>query len=432
MNSQIGFNELRIEAKNLDSQDIIAPFKQRFCFPEKNGKPVVYMCGNSLGLMPVHTPQYVVDELQEWQKLGVEGHFAAKNPWFSYHKILRPTLAKLMGAKEHEVVGMNSLTANLHLLLTSFYTPVGDRTVIVMVGSEFPSDRYALETHVRSRGLEPRDCIVEVHPAPGKHTILDADIITKINELGSRVALVMFSGVHYYTGQCFDIQAITSAAHAVGANAGFDLAHAAGNMQLQLHEWNVDFAVWCSYKYLNAGPGAVGGAFVHEKHADSATLNRLAGWWGNDESTRFDMHHGFVPSYGADGWQLSNAPVLSMAALKASLDIFDEAGIENLAIKRSTLTALLADAIELAINITDTHQRVQIITPDYKPYKGAQLSVHFEGIGKQVFDALLARGIIVDWRTPSVVRIAPAPLYTSFEDVVVVGETLAQILGELV
>ncbi|MBK7034004.1 MAG: kynureninase [Ignavibacteria bacterium] len=413
------------EAERLDSMDDLAHFRSRFLFPQHQGRNVRYFCGNSLGLQPAKARQYVNEELDDWQDLGVEGHFKSRRPWFSYHRWFAEPLAQLVGAKVHEVVAANTLTANLHLMMTSFYRPTETRNRIIMAGHEFPSDRYAVESQVRLHGFTPEEAMVEVQPAPGMDTLTTEQIIGAINEHGSSTALVLFSGVHFFTGQRFEMKEIAAAAHSVGAMVGFDLAHAVGNVELSLHDWDADFAVWCSYKYLNAGPGAVGGLFVHERFANQPDLPRLAGWWGNDEATRFTMEHQFVPTFGADGWQLSNAQVLQMAALRASLETFVEAGFDRISAKRDRLTAFAERVINDVIGARDW---IRIITPSTPQNRGAQLSIHFDRSGREVFDALIAAGVIVDWRTPSVIRLAPAPLYSSFADVAAFGEAFAQIL----
>jgi kynureninase len=413
-------------ARALDASDALRSFRDQFHFPQKNGRPALYFCGNSLGLQPLRTQELVDTELEEWRTHGVEGHFAARHPWFSYHRIVTDQLAALVGAAPHEVVAMNTLTVNLHLMMISFYRPTAERFKIILAGSEFPSDRYAIESQVRLHGFDPEHAMIEIEPFPGTSTLTTEQVVAAIREHGPSTALVLFSGVHFFTGQRFDMPSITQAARAVGANVGFDLAHAIGNVQLDLHAWDVDFAVWCSYKYLNAGPGAVAGAFVHERHAKKPDLPRLAGWWGNDEKTRFTMEHRFDPTYGADGWQLSNAQILPLAALKASLDLFQEAGMERLSEKRDRLTAFAEEVIDDAIGMrTD----VRIITPRDPMQRGAQLSVMFDTNGKHIFDTLGEHGVVVDWRTPNVIRITPAPMYNSFADVAAFGSIFRSVLG---
>lgn len=415
-------------AAQLDASDPLSSFREQFHFPLRNGTPLLYFCGNSLGLQPRRTQELVTFELEEWRRLGVEGHFAARHPWFSYHRLVTEPLATLVGALPHEVVAMNTLTVNLHLMMTSFYRPSSDRYKVIMAGAEFPSDRYAIESQVRLHGLDPEHAMIEIQPAPGSATMTTEQIVAAIREHGASTALVLFSSVHYFTGQFVDCAAISAAAHSVGAMVGFDCAHAIGNVDLQLHAWGADFAVWCSYKYVNAGPGAVGGAFIHERHANRPDLPRLAGWWGNDEKTRFTMEHRFDPTYGADGWQLSNAQVLPLAALKASLDVFMEAGLERIWSKRDLLTAFAEEVITDAIGMRSD---VRIITPSDPGERGAQLSIMFDRNGKQVFDALHEHGVIVDWRTPNVIRMTPAPLYNSFSDVAAFGQIFHTVLGSV-
>lgn len=422
------FTEMAAHAAHMDASDPLARFRSRFHMPVIDGRPVRYFCGNSLGLEPVTARQAVLDELDDWAAMGVEGHLRARSPWLPYHKQLAAPLATLVGGLPHEVVCMNTLTVNLHLMMTTFYRPAAGRTRIVMAGYEFPSDRYAIESQVRMHGLDPASTIIEVQPAVGLHTLTTEQIVQTIHAFGDQVALVLFSGVHFYTGQFFDLRAIAAASHDVGARVGFDLAHAIGNVELQLHTWGADFAVWCSYKYLNSGPGGVAGAFVHERHAANPELIRHAGWWGNDEATRFTMEHGFRPAFGADGWQLSNAQVLPMAVHKASLDIFTEAGMPAIAAKRDALTAMLERTI---LAVARRHPQVRIITPSDPAQRGAQLSVAFTEKGKSVFDGLNARGIIVDWRVPNVIRVAPAPLYNSFDDVYQFGVAFDAVCGEV-
>ncbi len=414
-------------ATELDAADTLSTFRQQFSLPQHDGADVVYMCGNSLGLQPARTQEYFEQELKDWRGLAVDGHFKARNPWYSYHRWFAEPLARLVGSKPHEVVAMNSLTVNLHLAMVSFYRPTSVRSKIIIAGHEFPSDRYAVESQIRVHGFEPADTLIEVQPLPGQSTLTTEQICAAIAEHGDSVALVMLSGVHFYTGQRFEMQTIASCATSVGAHIGLDLAHAIGNVELKLHDWGIDFAVWCSYKYLNSGPGAVGGMFVHEKYAERPDLPRFAGWWGNEESTRFLMQHDFTPSYGVDGWQLSNAPVMNMVGLRASLELFDAAGFPALCDKRNALTGLLH---EILMDVFEAHPWAKVITPADPSQRGAQLSVQFEHDGRAVFEALIARGIIVDWRTPDVIRISPAPLYVRFVDVVRVGEALNAILQE--
>lgn len=403
-------------ARSMDEKDPLRSFREKFLFPDFHENEVIYFTGNSLGLQPKTTLSYIKEELEAWSKYGVEGHFLAKRPWFSYHENLTEKLAKIVGAKNEEVVVTHSLTTNLHLLMVSFYRPVGKRTKILCEAKAFPSDQYALESQVKFHGLDVANNLIEVAPRQGEHLIREEDILNKITELGDELALVMIGGVNYYTGQLFDMEAITKAGHSVGATVGFDLAHAAGNINLNLHDWDIDFAAWCSYKYMNSSPGGVSGIFVHERHANKPELPRFAGWWGYEKSTRFKMEPGFKPMYGAEGWQLSNAPVLGMAAHLASLDIFDQAGMKNIGDKRDLMTAYLEFVIKEISDRNKNRCTFEIITPKDKSKRGAQLSILVHGQGKDLFDALSNQGVIADWREPNVIRVAPAPLYNSFED----------------
>lgn len=414
-------------ARKMDEQDELRSFRDRFHFPSFCDN-VVYLTGNSLGLQPKSTSAYIQQELNDWAKYGVEGHFLAERPWFSYHENCTRKAAKIVGAKDHEVVITHSLTTNLHLLMVSFYRPSGKRTKIVCEAKAFPSDQYALETQVKFHGLEPNEHLVEVAPRPGEHLIREEDIYRKIEELGDELALIMIGGVNYYTGQLFDMKEITKRGQAVGAVVGFDLAHAAGNINLSLNEWGVDFAAWCSYKYLNSSPGGVSGIFVHERHANKPELPRFAGWWGYDKSTRFQMEPGFKPMFGAEGWQLSNAPVLGMAAHLASLELFDEAGMERIGKKRDAMTAYLEFVIDTISERNKERCTFEIITPCEQQKRGAQLSILAHGQGKSLFDSLSKLGVVADWREPNVIRVAPAPLYNSFEDCFRFGACLEQAI----
>ncbi len=398
-------------AQSMDETDILFPFRERFHFPQHNGKDVHYFCGNSLGLQPKSVGYLMEQELADWARYGVEGHFEARNPWFSYHQLFSDRLAKIVGAKPAEVVAANTLTVNLHLLMISFYRPHGNRYKIIMEAGAFPSDQYAVETQVRMYGYDPADAIIEIKPAEGKHLIEESDIIKAIEEAGDTLALVMFGGVNYYTGQFFDLEKITKAAHKVGAYAGYDLAHAVGNIPLKLHDWAVDFACWCSYKYLNSGPGGVGGIYVHEHHYSNPKIFRLGGWWGNDEKTRFKMEKGFIPQNNAGSWQMSNAPVFNMVAHNASLDIFDKAGMAALREKSEQMTGYLEWLLKQV-----NHLPFEIITPTGPKQRGCQLSLLFGDRGREVFQKLTENGVVADWREPNVIRIAPVPLYNTYED----------------
>lgn len=410
-------------AQNLDRQDSLRTFRDQFIFPKHNGADVFYFCGNSLGLQPKTVRQALLAELDQWATHGVEGHFRGELPWMYYHKFLTPQAARLVGALPHEVVVMNTLTVNLHLAMVSFYRPTAQRFKIIMEAGAFPSDQYAVESQVRWHGFEPEKAIIEIAPKPGSDTLRTEDILQIIENEGAATALVMFGGVNYYTGQFYDLEKIAAAAHRVGAHVGFDLAHTAGNLPLKLHDWNADFAVWCSYKYLNSGPGGPAGLFVHERHGDNPALPRFAGWWGHDESERFQMKKGFKPMRGAEGWQLSNAQIFSFAAHKASLDIFDAAGIDNLRKKSLLLTGFLQFVLDEA---NRDKNLFRIITPENPAERGCQLSLLTDGRGKELFNFWADNGAIADWREPNVIRFAPTPLYNSFEDVWQLGELITK------
>lgn len=400
-------------AASLDASDPLAKYRDHFYFPRaENGSEAIYLCGHSLGLQPKRTRDYVEQELEDWKNLGVEGHFRGRHPWMPYHRLLTDQTARLVGAHPIEVVVMNSLTVNLHLMMVSFYRPTAQRHKIVIEGGAFPSDQYAVKSHIRTRGFHPEESLIELAPREGEVTIREEDIQSLINREGHLIALVMLGGVNYATGQAFDMKAITDAGHKKGCTVGFDLAHAAGNLDLQLHDWNVDFAVWCSYKYLNGGPGCSGGCFVHERHANSPSLQRYAGWWGHDETTRFLMGPDFHAQPGADGWQLSNPSILSLAALRASMDIFDQVGIAHLRDKSVALTGYLEALL-------DQHgsDKFGVITPREPQRRGAQLSLRIAHNGRALCDRLLEQGIVCDWREPDIIRVAPVPLYNSYTDV---------------
>lgn len=418
------FKNSRSFAQILDSKDPLRRFRNRFHIPKhKNGKPCVYLCGNSLGLQPKTARAFVEQELKDWEKLGVEGHFHAKNPWLSYHEYLTEKTAKIFGAKPGEVVNMNSLTVNLHLMMVTFYRPTAKRHKILMEQSAFPSDQYAIASQIRFHGFDPKTSLIEMKPREGEDIIRIEDIEQKIAKEGASIALVLFGGINYYTGQIFDMKRITRAAHAKGCVAGFDLAHAAGNIVMKLHDWDVDFAVWCTYKYLNAGPGSIAGCFINERHTKNAKLNRFAGWWGHDKKTRFLMGPDFHPMSTAEGWQLSNPPILQLAALNASLEIFDEVGMSALRKKSELLTAYL----DFLINELNS-RHVSIITPYEASQRGCQLSIRFGQYGKKIFKNLIRQGVICDWREPDVIRLAPVPLYNSFLDVYTFVQILKQTL----
>lgn len=414
-------------AKRLDDKDPLKHFREMFYIPIMYGKECIYFTGNSLGLQPKRTQDYVVDELEDWASLGVEGHFHARNPWMPYHEIFPRQLSKIVGCKDNEVVVMNQLTVNLHLLMVTFYRPTKQRYKIICEAKAFPSDQYAFETQAKYHGFNPTDAVIEVSPREGEYTLRTEDIVSIIKQHGDSVAVILFGGVNYYTGQLFDMNTITDAAHAVGAYAGFDLAHAAGNVELHLHDWNIDFACWCSYKYLNSGPGGVAGVYINEKHAANKDLPRFAGWWGYKKETRFKMEKGFEAIPTAEGWQLSNAPILSMAAHKAALDIFDEAGIDRLHEKRRLLAGYLHYILN-DINNNQTEKIIEIITPVNENERGCQVSMLMQKRGREIFDELTKQGVIADWREPNVIRVAPVPSYNSFEDVWRFGNIIESIL----
>ena len=414
-------------AKQLDEQDSLKHFRDKFYIPIVNGKECIYLTGNSLGLQPKKTQDYVLDELEDWATHGVEGHFHARNPWVNYHEIFEEQLAEIVGGLPEEVVAMNQLTVNLHLLMISFYRPTSKRYKIICEAKAFPSDQYAFQSQAKLHGYNPDDAIIEVQPKEGSAYIELADILDTIKKHGEETALVIFGGVNYYSGQLFDMQTICKAAHDAGAYCGFDLAHAAGNVHLELHDWDVDFACWCSYKYLNSGPGGVSGAFIHQRHINNKSLPRLAGWWGHDKDTRFKMDKEFNPIPTAEGWQLSNAPVLSMSAHKASLDIFSEAGFHNLVAKGKILSGYLLFILN-EINKNSSEKLIEIITPINDSERGCQVSMLMLKDGKKIFDSLIQHGVIADWREPNVIRVAPVPLYNSFEDVFNFGKLMRESL----
>lgn len=414
-------------ARSLDNEDPLKSFRDKFFIPKHNGEDCIYFTGNSLGLQPRSVSAYIKQELDDWATLGVEGHFHAKNPWLPYHENFPRLLSPVIGCRENEVVVMNQLTVNLHLLMVSFYRPTKERYKIICEAKAFPSDQYAFETQVKFHGFNPDDAIVEVKPREGEQVIRKEDILEVIEKEGNSIALVLFGGVNYYNGQFFDIAAITKAAHSVGAFAGFDLAHAAGNVELKMHDWDADFACWCSYKYLNSGPGGIAGIFIHERHVANKDIPRFAGWWGYKKETRFRMEKGFDPIPTAEGWQLSNAPVLSMAAHKASLDIFEEAGMEKLHTKRKKLAAYLHYILN-DINTRCKEKLIDVITPADENERGCQVSMLMLKNGKSIFNELTAKGVVPDWREPNVIRVAPVPLYNRFEDIWQFGNIIEQIL----
>ena len=423
------FSLARDYAQDLDAADILAPYRKQFELPaHANGQPLLYLCGHSLGLAPRAALDYVSEELADWAQLGVTGHHTATRPWIDYAQNFTKGLQHVTGALATEVVAMNSLTINLHLMMASFYRPVGMRDKVLIEEGAFSSDRHAVLGQLAWHKLDPADTLVEIAPRAGEETLRVEDIETRIEELGSELALVLFPGVQYRTGQAFDLARITRAAHRVGALAGFDLAHAIGNLPLSLHDWDVDFAVWCSYKYLNAGPGAVGGAFVHEKLFAQEPL-RLSGWWGHDPNTRFQMRPDFEPAQGAAGWAVSNPPIFSSAPLIASLEMFRAANIEDLRAKSVRLTAYAERLIQQQCS-----GHVQIITPANPSERGCQLSLRVIGgqrRGRRVFDALGDHAIVCDWREPDIIRVAPTPFYNRFVEVHELVDELAAALKEI-
>jgi kynureninase len=410
-------------AKHLDAKDELKSFRDKFYIPMVNGKESIYFTGNSLGLQPKTTQDHVLNELEDWANYGVEGHFHARNPWMPYHENFSEQLANIVGALPHEVVAMNQLTVNLHLLMVTFYRPTQKKYKIICEAKAFPSDQYALESQVTLHGFQYEDAVIEVSPREGEYTIRTEDILTAIDDHKDSLALVLFGGVNYYTGQLFDMKTITEAAHKAGVHAGFDLAHAAGNVDLDLHNWDVDFACWCSYKYLNSGPGGVSGVYIHERHATDTSLPRFAGWWGYKKDTRFEMRKGFEAMPTAEGWQLSNAPVLSMAAHKASLEIFADAGMQKLRAKGKLLSSYLIFILD-EINANAPEKLIEMITPANENERGCQVSIMMLKDGKRIFEALKKHGVLSDWREPNVIRVAPVPLYNSFEDVYRFGEII--------
>ncbi len=414
-------------AQSLDDQDVLRSFRNEFYFPNNNSRPINYLCGNSLGLQPRSMRTAIDEQLQNWEKLGVEGWFDGESPWMYYHKEVKKLLAPIVGALPAEVCPMNTLTVNLHLLLVSFYKPTAKRFKIIMEASAFPSDQYALESQVRFHGFDPKEAIIEVKPTEGSYIISQEAIEAAIEEHKDSVALVLFGGVNYFNGQLFDMEAITKAGHKAGAVVGFDLAHAAGNVQLKLHDWAVDFACWCSYKYQNSGPGGISAIFVHEKHFADNSLNRFAGWWGYNENTRFKMEAGFIPEAGADGWQVSCTQVIPLTMYHASLKLFAKAGyMEALSNKSKLLTSYLYYLIQ-EVNTDLGFEQYQIITPSDSDKRGAQISIVAANKGREIFDALVDNNVLGDWRSPNVIRLSPVPLYNSFTDVYLAAKVLLSV-----
>jgi kynureninase len=406
------FNINKSFAQELDSKDPLKSYRDKFYIPKKrSGEDVIYFAGNSLGLQPKTVRAYVEQELKDWETLAVEGHMNAKHPWLNYHEFLTGATARLVGAKPEEVVNMNTLSVNLHLMLVSFYRPTAERHKILVEATTFPSDHYAVQSQIKFHGFDPATSLVEMKPRQGESTIRTEDIEEFIDKEGDSIALILFAGVNYYTGQAFEYEKIVKAGHKKGCIVGFDHAHGAGNLVLNLHDDNVDFALWCSYKYLNGGPGAIAGAFVHERHINDQSLPKFLGWWGHDKATRFLMEHKYIPIPTVESWQLSNPPILQLAALRASLDIFDEAGIKNLRKKSELLTGYLEYLINEKNNGT-----IEIITPKEISQRGCQLSLRTKQNGKAIHNRLIESGVECDWREPDVIRAAPVPLYNTFLD----------------
>ena len=400
-------------AKFMDQNDPIRSYRKKFYFPKhKGGEQAVYLCGNSLGLQPENAEKAIIEYLESWRVLGVKGHFEGNRPYTTYHEELGEKMARLVGALNEEVVVMNSLTVNLHLMMVSFYRPSSKRYKILIEKDAFPSDQYAVKSQLEFHGFEVEEGLLELEPRPGETLLRTQDILDFIDKNGDEIALIMLGGINYYTGQAYQMKEICKKGKEKGCMVGFDLAHAAGNLDVRLHEWNVDFAVWCTYKYLNAGPGSIAACFVHQKHLHSQDLKRFTGWWGHDKNTRFLMDDTFVPIPTAEGWQMSNACIVSMASLRASLELFDEVGIGKLVKKSHLLTGFL----EFLIGCLD-QKEIEIITPAQADQRGAQLSIRVGQRGRALFERISELGVIADWREPDVIRIAPAPMYNSFEDV---------------
>ncbi|MBP4142811.1 kynureninase [Flavobacterium sp. P4023] len=416
-------------AKELDAKDDLNKYQQEFIYPKVNEEKVIYFTGNSLGLQPKRTKKYVDEVMNDWANLAVEGHFYAEKPWWDYHERFANPLSKIVGALPSEVTVMNTLTVNLHLMMVSFYRPTKTRFKIICEEKAFPSDQYMFQSQVHFHGYKMDDTIVEIKRRDGEHNIRLEDILAKIEEVGDELALVLLGGVNYYTGQVFDMKTITAAGHKVGAYVGWDLAHAAGNVKLELHDWNVDFAAWCSYKYMNSGPGNASGCFVHEKHHHNDQLPRFAGWWGHNKERRFKMEPVFNPVHGADGWQISNLPILSLAPYLASVEMFDEIGMDALIQKRDLITSYLEFILKEIAKELDGN--FEIITPSNPLERASQLSVLLHGEGRSLFDYLMKNGVITDWREPNVIRLAPVPLYSSFVDMYSFGQILKRGIQEV-
>ncbi|MCW1148173.1 kynureninase [Flavobacterium lacisediminis] len=422
------FQNTREFAQSLDAQDELRKYRDEFHFPHVNGKQVIYFTGNSLGLQPKRTKTYVDEVMNDWANLAVEGHFYSDKPWWDYQERFAVPLSDIVGAKPTEVGVMNTLTVNLHLLMVSFYNPTPHKYKIICEEKAFPSDQYMFQSQVKFHGFDPKDAIVEIKRREGEANIRLEDVLAKIEEVGSELALVLIGGVNYYTGQVFDMKTITAAGQNQGAYVGWDLAHAAGNIKLELHDWNVDFAAWCSYKYMNSGPGNASGFFVHEKHHNDKELKRFAGWYGHNKERRFKMEPDFDPVHGADGWQISNLPILSLAPYLASVEMFAEVGMDKLITKRNLITAYL----EFILHEIDKELEgadFEILTPANQEERGCQLSVYLHGQGRELFERLMKNGVITDWREPNVIRLAPAPFYCSYEDMYEFGQILKKLIS---
>ena len=421
------FQNTREFAQSLDAQDELRKYRDEFHFPHVNGKQVIYFTGNSLGLQPKRTKTYVDEVMNDWANLAVEGHFYSDKPWWDYQERFAVPLSEIVGAKPTEVGVMNTLTVNLHLLMVSFYNPTPNKYKIICEEKAFPSDQYMFQSQVKFHGFDPKDAIVEIKRREGEANIRLEDVLAKIEEIGIELALVLIGGVNYYTGQVFDMKTITAAGQKQGAYVGWDLAHAAGNIKLELHDWNIDFAAWCSYKYMNSGPGNASGFFVHEKHHNDKELKRFAGWYGHNKERRFKMEPDFDPVHGADGWQISNLPILSLAPYLASVEMFAEVGMDKLIAKRNLITSYL----EFVLHEIDKELEgadFEILTPANQEERGCQLSVYLHGQGRELFEKLMKNGVITDWREPNVIRLAPAPFYCSFEDMYEFGQILKELI----
>ena len=422
------FQNTREFAQSLDAQDELRKYRDEFHFPHVNGKQVIYFTGNSLGLQPKRTKSYVDEVMSDWANLAVEGHFYSDKPWWDYQERFAVPLSEIVGAKPTEVGVMNTLTVNLHLLMVSFYNPTPQKYKIICEEKAFPSDQYMFQSQVKFHGFDPKDAIVEIKRREGEANIRLEDVLAKIDEVGNELALVLIGGVNYYTGQVFDMKTITAAGQKHGAYVGWDLAHAAGNVKLNLHDWNIDFAAWCSYKYMNSGPGNASGFFVHEKHHNDKELKRFAGWYGHNKERRFKMEPDFDPVHGADGWQISNLPILSLAPYLASVEMFAEVGMDKLITKRNLITSYLEFILHEIDNELEGAD-FEILTPSNQEERGCQLSVYLHGQGRELFDRLMKNGVITDWREPNVIRLAPAPFYCSFEDMYEFGQILKELIS---